>query len=76
MDQSPQFQIAPMPSDEEAAALAVALSAYLAATRVTQSAPLPKTPLWAIAGRLASQGRSLEYRHGVRPSWAKISRES
>lgn len=76
MGQSPQFQITPAPSDEEAAALAVALSAYLAATRATQPAPSPKAPLWAIAGRLASQGRTLGYRHGLRPSWAKISRES
>ncbi len=71
MGQSPQLQITPAPSEEEAAALAVALSAYLAATRATQPPPLPSTPLWAIAGRLASQGRALGYQHSTRPSWAK-----
>ena len=44
MGQSPQFQITPAPSDEEAAALAVALSAYLAATRAAQPPPLPQHP--------------------------------
>jgi hypothetical protein len=76
MGQSSPLQITPAPSEEEAAALAVALSAFFAATRTTQPAPLPSTPLWAIAGRLASQGRTLGYRHGVRPSWAKNSRGS
>ena len=71
MGQSPQLQITPAPSEEEAAALAVALSTYLAATRAIQPAPPLSTPIWAIAGRLASQGRALGYQHSTRPSWAK-----
>ena len=76
MDQPMPLQITPAPSEEEAAALAVVLSAYLAEALAMQPAPILSTSAWAIAGRLASQGRSTSYRRGGQPTWTKSSRES
>lgn len=71
MDNPEQIVIAPQPSDEEAAALFVALHAHLAASRADTSEPERQTPIWASAGRLASQGKVLTYAHGARPGWAR-----
>lgn len=66
--------ITPAPDDDEAAAIIAALTAYLA----EQRRPTPvsaRTPArWALAGRLASHGRTVRPGPGVRITWANVSR--
>lgn len=71
MDKQGQPQISPTPSDEEAAALLAALHAHLAAARAAAPTPAQRTPIWASAGRLASQGAVLTYAYGARAGWAR-----
>ncbi|CAA9590801.1 MAG: hypothetical protein AVDCRST_MAG18-5197 [uncultured Thermomicrobiales bacterium] len=73
MGRPSQLLITLAPGDEEAAALIAALTASLTEIRSTPPAPAPNTPIWAVAGRLASQGRTLGYARGARPTWARIS---
>jgi hypothetical protein len=74
MDEQTRPTISPTPDDTETAAILIALHTYLADTRVSEPARAPQVPIWAIAGRFASQGQTLTYARGARPSWTKISR--
>lgn len=74
MTQPVQPAITPSPTDEEAAAIIAALSAYLGERRATLSAPVQPARPWAIAGRLASQGQPIPRRPGVRATWANVER--
>jgi hypothetical protein len=73
MDEQAQPTITPMPGDDEAAAILVTLHAHLAALRTNAPPPARQTPIWAIAGRLASQGQTLTYARGARPGWTRTT---
>jgi hypothetical protein len=74
MGQPGQPEITPPPSDEEAAAIIAAISAYLAEQPAPQPQPAPLTRPWAIAGWLASQGQATPPLLGVRTTWANVAR--
>lgn len=74
MDERARPRIKPTPGDDEAAAIIAALHAHLAARRASQPTPARQTPIWAIAGRLASQGQILTYARGPRPGWTRTTR--
>jgi hypothetical protein len=74
MGQPGQPEITPLPSDEEAAAIIAAISAYLAEQPAPQPHPAPRTRPWAIAGWLASQGQAAPPLPGVRTNWANVAR--
>ena len=59
MDEQAQPTITPTPGDDEAAAILVTLHTHLAALRTNAPPPARQMPIWAIAGRLASQGQTL-----------------
>ena len=74
MDEQARPTITPTPGDDEAAAILAALHAHLAAMRASEPTPTRQTPIWAIAGRLASQGQTLTYARGLRPGWTRTTR--
>ena len=69
-----QSEITPTPTDEEAAAIIAALSAYLAEQRAAPSITAPPVRPWAIAGRLASQDQPVPRHPGTRTTWANVGR--
>ena len=76
MDESSPARIDPPPTDDEAAAILAALTAYLAdeaVLRAAHSSVIPPERRWAQAGRLASQGTGFT-RGGVRNSWGTAAR--
>jgi hypothetical protein len=73
MDRQARPTITPTPDDDEAAAILVALHAHLAAQRASVPPPARRTPIWALAGRLASQGQTLTYARGARPGWTRTT---
>jgi hypothetical protein len=62
-----QLRIVPPPRDDEAAAIVAALEAYLAGQR--HAPARPRTPAWALAGRLASQGLAYQRRGQAIANW-------
>ncbi len=74
MERPTGARVHPLPTDEEAAAIAAALAAYLAERRAAQPAPTPPERRWALAGRLASQGQDFARPRGGRVGWGNVSR--
>jgi hypothetical protein len=62
-----QARITPPPLDDEAAAIVAALDAYLTSQRAAPAAP--RTPAWALASRLASQGLAYGRREQALSNW-------
>jgi hypothetical protein len=62
-----QARITPPPRDDEAAAIVAALEAYLASQRAAPARP--RTPAWALAGWLASQGLAYGRREQAINNW-------
>ena len=71
--ESRPIQVKPAPADDEAAAIVVALAAYLGEQRA-RGVATPPVSRWALAGRLASQGQRLPRIPGVRPGWGNAAR--
>lgn len=71
----PDREIEPAPTGPEAAAIIAAVTAYLTEQRLA-TRPAPTPSLWAIAGRLASQGYTRRPQSGSRYSWRTISRHT
>lgn len=74
MNQTDRAAITPSPTDEEAAAIVAALSAFLDEHRAPTAAPHRPTRAWAMAGRLTSQGRAVQRRPGRRVTWGNSGR--
>lgn len=69
------YRASPAPADDEAAAIAAAITAYLAERRAA-GRPTPPENRWALAGRLTSQGRAYARARGVRTTWGAVTRLS
>ena len=76
MHEPTPIRVEPTPTDDEAAAIVAALSAYLAERRAAGEEPEPAVRPWALAGRLASQGQTFARLHGLRPGWGNAARLS
>lgn len=74
MDERARAAATPRPTDDEAAAIMVAIAHYLAGQRCDTPAPALPERRWALAGRLASQGQPLARPPGTALTWATAAR--
>ncbi len=71
--ESRPIEVEPAPTDDEAAAIVVALAAYLGEQRA-RGVATPPVGRWALAGRLASQGQGFARLPGIRTGWGNAGR--
>jgi hypothetical protein len=74
MHEPKPIRVEPTPTDDEAAAIVAALSAYLAERRAARAEPAPPARPWALAGRLESHGQTFARLHGLRVGWGNAAR--
>ncbi len=67
MQAQPAIQMTPTPTAAEAAAIAAVLYTHRRAMQQEALPPLPRTPRWAMAGRIASHQRYAHKRDHLLP---------